>query len=87
MLDMEMVITQMKNNKSPGYNYISVDMITAVRSAGMQRVYSVLTKIWIENRIPDDCYKGIIMPVYRKEGNKLWKLQINYIVMPNTQNP
>jgi hypothetical protein len=29
----------------------------------------VLRKLWVENRIPEDRYKGIIVPVYKK-GNK-----------------
>jgi hypothetical protein len=51
MLDLEIAITQMKNNKSPGYNEISVNMIKAAGPIGTQWLVWVLRKICIENNI------------------------------------
>jgi hypothetical protein len=56
---------QMKNNKSPGQE-LTIDMITAAGSIGTQWRYLVLRRIWTENKIPDDCYKEIIIPNYKK---------------------
>jgi hypothetical protein len=44
MFDMEIVVTQMKNNILPGYD----------EPFGTHWLHWVLWKIWLENRIPED---------------------------------
>jgi hypothetical protein len=54
VLNLEIVITQMKNNKSPGYDEIFINMIKAVQPIVTQLLHRVLTKLRIENRTPED---------------------------------
>jgi hypothetical protein len=46
-------------------------MINATGPIGTQWLYQVLWRTWTENRIPDDWYIGIIVPVYKKGDHKL----------------
>jgi hypothetical protein len=41
-------------------------MIKAAAPTGTQQLYWVLRIIWTENKIPEDWYKGIIIPIYKK---------------------
>jgi hypothetical protein len=70
MLPLETVMRQMKNNKSPGYNELTADIIKAAGPIGTQWLYQVLRRIWTENIIPEDWYKGIIIPIYKTEDKK-----------------
>jgi hypothetical protein len=49
-------------------------MTKAEGPIGMQWLYQVLRKIRIENRIPEDWCRGIIVPIYKKGDRKVWKL-------------
>jgi hypothetical protein len=61
---------KMKNNKFPGYNELTTGMIKAARPIGIQWLYQVLRIIWTENKIPEDWYKEIIIPIYEKGDRK-----------------
>jgi hypothetical protein len=56
MLDFETVMTQMKNNKSPGYDELTIDLIKAAGPSGTQWLYWVLWRIWTGNKIQKDWY-------------------------------
>jgi hypothetical protein len=60
----------MQNNKSPGYDELTINMIKAAGPIGTQWLYWVLRRIWTENTIPDERYKGIIIPIYKKGDKK-----------------
>jgi hypothetical protein len=45
-------------------------MKKAAGPIGTQWLYRVLRRIWAENRIPEDRYKGIIIPVHKKGDRK-----------------
>jgi hypothetical protein len=66
MLDLETAVRQMKNDKSPGYDELTTEMIKTVGPIGTQWLYQILRRIWTENIMSEDCYKGIIIPVYKK---------------------
>jgi hypothetical protein len=70
MLGIETAMRQMKNNKSPGYAELTTDMIKAAGPIGTQWLYQVLRRIWTENRIPGEWYKGIIIQIYKKGERK-----------------
>jgi hypothetical protein len=57
---------KMENNKSPGYDELSIDMIKATGPIGIQWLCQVLRRIWAENRIPEDWRTGLITPVYKR---------------------
>jgi hypothetical protein len=70
MLDLETVVRQMKNNKSPGCYELTTDLIKAGGTIGTQWLYWVLRRIWTENKIPEDWYIGIVIPIYKKGDRK-----------------
>jgi hypothetical protein len=70
MLDLESVVRQMKNNKSPGYDELTTNVIKAAGPIGVQWLYQVLRRIWTENNIPEDWCKGIIVLMYKKGDRK-----------------
>jgi hypothetical protein len=37
----------------------------------MQWLYTSMRKIWLENKIPGDWYKGIRVPIYKKGDRKI----------------
>jgi hypothetical protein len=51
-------------------------MIANAGPLGMQWLYRLMTKMWLENKIPGDWYKGIIVPIYKKGDKK--KICNNY---------
>jgi hypothetical protein len=46
-------------------------MVTNAGPLGMQWLYRSMRKIWLENKIPGDRYKGIIAPIYKKGDGKI----------------
>jgi hypothetical protein len=60
----------MKSNKSPGYDELSVDMLKATGPVETEWLYRVLRRIWTKNRIHEDWYKGIIIPINKKGDRK-----------------
>jgi hypothetical protein len=49
-------------------------MVKAPGPVGTQQLYQVLRRIWTEGRIPENWYKGIIIPIYKGGDRKQWKL-------------
>jgi hypothetical protein len=45
MLDLQTAMRQMKNNKSPGYDELTTDMIKTAGQTGTQWLYQVLMRI------------------------------------------
>jgi hypothetical protein len=45
MLSLESAVRQMKNNKSPGYGELSVDIIKVAGPIGIQWLYQILRRI------------------------------------------
>jgi intergrase/recombinase len=70
MLDLETVMKQIKNNKSLGYKELTNYIIKAAGPIGAQWLYWVSRRIWTENKTPEDWYKGVIMPIYKKGDRK-----------------
>jgi hypothetical protein len=70
MFNLDTAMRRMKSNRSPGYDELTTDMIKAAGPIGTQWLYWVLRRIWTENNIPEDWYKGIIIPIYKKGGRK-----------------
>jgi hypothetical protein len=61
----------MKNNKSPGYDEIYLStLLEQWDQLGCNGYNWVLRQIYIENRIPEDWYKGIIALIYKKGDRK-----------------
>jgi hypothetical protein len=48
MMNVEIAAGQMKK-KSPGYDEVTVEMITNAGPLGMQWLYTSMRKIWLEN--------------------------------------
>ena len=61
----------MKNNRSLGFDKITMEMIKTAGPLGMQRQYRLITKVWNEHKIANDWHKGIIVPIYKREVEKM----------------
>jgi hypothetical protein len=46
-------------------------MITNAGPLGMEWLYRLMRKIWLENKIPGHWYKGIIVTIYKKGDRKI----------------
>jgi hypothetical protein len=59
-------------------------MITNAGPLGMQRLYRLVRKIWLENKIPGDWYKGIIVSIYKKEDRMIFNNCIGITLLSQT---
>ena len=72
MLYTELAIQSMRNNKSPGIDYIPYTNSTAQEGNLVINILHRLIKgIWIEKKVPTDRKTNIIKSKYTKQGNKL----------------
>jgi hypothetical protein len=70
MLYLETAMRQMKNNKSPGYDESTTDMIKAALPLRTGWLNQFLRRIWTKNKIPEGWYKAIIVSIYKKGDRK-----------------
>lgn len=82
--EMEDAVKQMSNGKAPGPDELSVDMIRAAGSMGMQWLYRVLKCVWKNRAIPEDWKKGEIIPLFKKGNKKLCRNYRGITLMSHT---
>jgi hypothetical protein len=57
MFDIKIAIANMKNNRAPGDDEVTVDMIKPVKPVSVQRICGIMRKICHSNKIPKDWKK------------------------------
>ncbi|KAK9675176.1 hypothetical protein QE152_g40585 [Popillia japonica] len=62
-------IKAIKTGKAEGSDELAPELIKWSGKENIDRITQIFKKSWIENRIPNDWEKNIIIPVYKK-GNK-----------------
>ena len=65
-LDIELIVNQLRNNKSPGNDRIIAEFI---KNGGIQlkkRLHKLICTIWEKEEIPEEWHQGIICPIYKK---------------------
>ena len=70
MSEVENAIHELKRNKAPGIDGITGEIIQAGGDAVSKSLHNLMQKIYDTETIPDDWGKGIIVPIYKKKGDK-----------------
>ena len=82
ILDIEMAIQLMNNNKSPGIDNIPVELYKSGGGLLLNKIHSLIKRttfsslslikrIWKEEKMPTDWTMNIIIPIYKNRGDKL----------------
>ena len=59
-------ISQMKNRKAPGLDCISREVLKLGGEASVRWLSSIFTTIWMEETVPSDWEKQLIVPIHKK---------------------
>ena len=68
--EVEDIIGKMKNNKAPGTDEITTELIKYGGKKLIQAIHMLMGKIWREERIPEEWSKSLICPIWKK-GDKM----------------
>jgi len=71
ILDIEMAVQSMNNNKSPDIHNIPLEIYKKRGGILLNKIHSFIKGIWKEEKMPTDWTKNIIVHIYKKRGNKL----------------
>lgn len=63
-------IKELKNNKAPGEDSITPELIKSAGFECQKRIHQLILKIWENEALPDEWRNGIIIPIHKK-GSKL----------------
>ncbi|WP_151813958.1 hypothetical protein, partial [Acinetobacter ursingii] len=64
--EIQSVIHDMKNNKAPGENNITAELLKAGGEKLTQLVFELVKAIWAEERIPGEWKTAIVCPIFKK---------------------
>lgn len=65
-LDIEIAIQNLKNNKSPGEDNLQAELFKYGGEEIQNKLYELISKIWEEERMPDEWKRGMICPLFKK---------------------
>jgi hypothetical protein len=71
ILDIEMAIESMHNNKSPGIDNFPLELCKKGGGLLLNKIHSLIKGIWREEKLPTDWTTNIIVPIYKNKGDKL----------------
>jgi hypothetical protein len=71
ILDIEMAIQSMRNNKSPGIDNILAELYKKEGGLLINKIHNMIKGIWREETVPTNCKTNIIVPIYKNKGDKL----------------
>ena len=57
-------------NKSPGVDEIPIEAVQACGTTGVKWLKRIFNIAWKERKVPEDWQKAIIVPIWKKKGNK-----------------
>ncbi|KAL1447281.1 hypothetical protein WDU94_008893 [Cyamophila willieti] len=69
IIEIQRAISHLKNNKSPGADNITAEMIKAGEECTVDLLHKLYLQIWAEKRIPNDWKQALIVPIHKK-GSK-----------------
>jgi len=71
ILDIEMTMQSMNNNKSPGIDNIPVELYKSGGGLLFNKIHSLIKRTWKEEKMPTGWKTNIIVPIYKSRGDKL----------------
>lgn len=69
MEEVERAINDLKNNKAPGEDGVHGEFLKAGGAVIRKQLYGLITKIWTEEKTPDEWKEAIVVPIHKK-GDK-----------------
>ncbi|XP_046679269.1 uncharacterized protein LOC124366713 [Homalodisca vitripennis] len=64
--EIEEIIRKMRNNKSPGSDTITAEMLKYGGEELLKVIHELISKVWEQERMPEEWKKGLIIPIYKK---------------------
>ena len=61
----------MNNNKSPSIDNIPSELYKNGGGLLLNKIHSLIKRVWKEEKMPTDWITNIIIPIYRNRGDKL----------------
>jgi hypothetical protein len=71
ILDIEIAMQSMRNNKSCGMDNIPTELYDKGGQPLINILHKLIRRIWIEEKMPTEWKTNIIVPIYKNKGDKL----------------
>ena len=68
--EVERTILDSPKNKAPGPDGITADTIRATGTIGVKWLHRIFKTAWKNMEVPEDWQKAVIIPIWKKKGNK-----------------
>ena len=65
----EKALCKLKNSKAPGPSGVTGEMIKALGREGTRQSHFLFEKIWMEEVIPTEWKKSVLIPLYKIKGD------------------
>jgi hypothetical protein len=59
-------IKRINNNRAPGPDNINGDLIKIDEPELIEKIHKVMSKVWKEEKLPEEWEEGVICPAYKK---------------------
>lgn len=69
--EVEQQVKKLQNHKSPGEDEITNELIKNGGEELINNLQELISDIWIKEQMPEEWTHAIIIPIYKKKGNKL----------------
>lgn len=67
---MRKAIKTSPKGKAAGIDGITTEAILASGETGITWLTTIFHKAWEEGKVPDDCQKAVVVPLWKKKGSK-----------------
>jgi exonuclease III len=71
MNEVVMALRGMKDGKASGPSEVSAEMIKVLKDEGVAWLHKLVNEILMQEKIPDEWRKSILIPIYKKKGNAM----------------
>jgi len=68
--EVERAIRDSPKNKAPGLDGITTDTVKAMGNVGAKWLQRIFNIAWENMKVPEDWQKAIVVPIWKKKGNK-----------------
>ncbi|KAI8516720.1 hypothetical protein Bbelb_053010 [Branchiostoma belcheri] len=68
--EVQRAVQSSPKNKAAGIDGIPIEAITACGETGIKWLTGIFQKVWVERCVPEDWRKSIVVPIWKKKGNK-----------------